>query len=66
MMVLAVILAMATLTLPKDGPRPPGHSSSGDWCVPQRDAGPAVPRVGGSCPSVWASSGRYCLGPRLR
>lgn len=47
MIVQAVILATA-LPRPKDGPCPPGHSSSGHWCVPQRDAPPAVPRTGGS------------------
>jgi hypothetical protein len=56
---LVIIFATAAMPLPKDGPCPPGYSSSASYCVPSNDAKPASPKVG-QCPSGYKSSGRYC------
>ncbi len=44
----------------KTGSCPSGYSTSGQYCVPGRNARPALPKIG-SCPSGYSTSGDYCL-----
>ena len=44
----------------KAGSCPSGYSTSGQYCVPGRNARPALPKIG-SCPSGYSTSGDYCL-----
>lgn len=62
-MMVLVLLLRTVLPLPRAAGElcPPKHSS-GAYCVPQSDTAPAVPRIGGSCPPGYASSGHWCLG----
>jgi len=62
MLILTVVVATALPPIMKDGGScPPHYSSAGSYCVPQRDAGIAVPKVG-PCPPNMSSAGRYCVG----
>ena len=58
--VVAVNVAAAPQPLIRDGSRPSGYYSSGNYCVPNDNAHFAVPRAG-SCPSGYYSSGNYCV-----
>jgi hypothetical protein len=44
----------------KTGSCPSGYTTSGGYCVPGRNARPALPKIG-SCPSGYSTSGNYCL-----
>ena len=46
--------------LERNGSCPSGYSSSGEYCVPNKDARFAIARDG-SCPSGYSSSGNYCV-----
>ena len=62
-MLTVLTIVLAAIPILKDGlaPCPPNYAPSGNYCVPQRDAGIAVPKVG-PCPPGYASSGHYCVG----
>ena len=61
---LAIVVILAALPVPKVGSCPAGYTESGGYCAPMR-AGerPAIPKRG-PCPSDWITSGNYCLGPK--
>jgi hypothetical protein len=68
-MALAVSLFVATeaRAQPSPLPKPPGatcpsnYSVSGQYCVPNRYARDAKPKVGATCPSGWYVSGPFCV-----
>ena len=55
--------AYAVEPIIKQGPCPMGYSTSGNYCVPGRNADPAVPKIG-PCPAGYYSAGSYCLGSK--
>ena len=46
--------------VPKTGACPPGYSSAGNYCVPNKSAKPVIGKDG-PCPPGYYSSGNYCL-----
>src|SRR5258707_7510134 len=58
---LMAMPAQAQQLLMKTGSCPNGYFSSGNYCVPSKNAGAAIQKTG-PCPSGYFSSGAYCLG----
>ena len=52
--------AMLAAPLAKVGSCPSGYFTSGEYCVPGRNARFAIEKRG-ACPSGYATSGAYCL-----
>ncbi|AJD58369.1 hypothetical protein [Synechococcus elongatus] len=48
------------LPIERQGSCPLGYYASGSYCVPGRQARPAVLKLG-NCPVGWYASGNYCL-----
>jgi hypothetical protein len=44
----------------KNGSCPSGYHTSGEYCIPGKNAKSAIIKVG-SCPSGYHSSGNYCI-----
>jgi hypothetical protein len=55
-----LINAQSPSPLFKDGSCPSGYHTSGQYCIPGKNAKSAIVKVG-SCPSGYHSSGNYCL-----
>ena len=51
----------APLPKPTGATCPSNYSVSGQYCVPNRYARDAIPKVGKTCPSGWYVSGPFCV-----
>jgi hypothetical protein len=53
-------LASAAQPVLKNGSCPSGYRTSGQYCIPRKNAHFAIEKVG-SCPTGYRTSGNYCL-----
>lgn len=56
----SLVAIASPLPLERRGSCPLGYYASGRYCLPGRQARPAVLKLG-NCPVGWYSSGNYCL-----
>lgn len=52
--------ALSSYTIEKNGTCPSGWYTSGNYCIPGKNAPYAVHKTG-TCPSGWSTSGKYCV-----